>query len=126
MARGLLPTGSILGQYELVRVLGEGGMGAVYEATHRGLDKRVAIKTLLPDLLGNDEARRRFRREAKASASIEHPNVVRVTDFGVAGDWAYLVMELLQGETLADRLGRLGKMPVYEVLDVFLPTLEGL
>src|SRR5437870_606894 len=113
-----LPPGAIVGRYELIRPIGTGGMGTVYEAVHRDLGKRVAIKTLLPALVANDEARRRFVREGRSSALIDHPNVAKVTDFGTSGDLPYLVMEYLEGETLADRLARVGRLDVYETHDI--------
>jgi serine/threonine protein kinase len=126
MAAGPLPPGTKLGSYQLVRLLGEGGMGTVYEATHRQLGKKVALKTLLPALVGNDEAARRFVREARSSALIDHPNVVKVTDFGTADGMAFMVMEFLEGESLSDRLAREGRLDVHQALDQLLPIMDGL
>jgi serine/threonine protein kinase len=94
------------GRYRIEAEIGAGGLGAVYRATHVRLDKPVAIK-LLHARLGADEILRgRFEREAKALAALDHPNIVAVTDYGIAGNTPYLVMELLAGETLAQRLAR--------------------
>lgn len=98
--------GDILdGRYRLARKLGEGGMGAVYEAEHEILDKRVAIKILHPSYSSNSEALERFRREARAASKIGHQGIVEVQDVGLADDGSpYLVMELLEGESLAELL----------------------
>src|SRR5215475_73979 len=96
------------GKYEIEALCGRGGMGAVYRATHVGTGRRVAVKVIAPELAGNSEFIERFRREAKTIGLLRHPNIVNVTDFGVtgAGDQtvAYLVMEYLEGQTLAERL----------------------
>src|ERR1700733_7380396 len=92
--------GRVFGHYQVVRHLGSGGMGSVYEATHVDLGKRVALKTLLPVFAANGEARARFLREGKLAAKLHHPHVVDVTDFGIEEGTPYLVMEFLQGEDL--------------------------
>lgn len=97
-------------------------MGCVYEAVHRDLKKRVAVKTLLPSLAANDEARIRFLREGEAASRIRHPNVVDVTDVGVEGLTSYLVMEFLDGEDLASLIARQGALPVEQTADIMLPV----
>lgn len=95
------------GRYYLERRLGRGGMGTVYAASDRALERRVAVKVIREDLVGSAEAAERFRREARVAASFAHPNVVTVHDFGVAaGTRAFLVMELLEGNTLREGLWR--------------------
>ncbi len=94
---GNLPAGTRLGPYDLGRVLGRGGMGAVYEATHRAVRKRVAVKTLLPHLAASKSSTKRFLREAEAAARVRHPHTVDVTDVGVADGIPYIVMEYLEG-----------------------------
>lgn len=97
--------GHRIGPYRIVRLLGQGGMGAVYEARQEPLDRRVALKTLHPEWARNDDAVARFFNEAKVLTRLEHPSIVQVSDFGHASDGsAYLVMEYLRGETLAKRL----------------------
>src|SRR5437762_4712404 len=91
-------------KYRLERLLGQGGMGAVYLATHLGTDRYVALKLISPQFMRNNEFVERFKREARAAGRLRHPNVVDVTDFGFArvqeGQVAYLVMEYL------DEIGR--------------------
>jgi eukaryotic-like serine/threonine-protein kinase len=100
------PVGSLgpEGRYRLVRRIGVGGMGEVWEADDTVLGRRVALKVLVPELADDARATSRFVREARATAKLTHPNVTRVYDFGRDGGVPYLVMELLEGETLADRL----------------------
>lgn len=110
------------GKYLLERMLGRGGMGAVYQARHVGTDRPVALKVIASGLTANAEAIARFGREARAAGRLQHPNVVNVTDFGVASlqseSTAYLVMELLQGETLATLLDREGKLPLRTTVEI--------
>jgi serine/threonine-protein kinase len=112
------------GTYRLGARIGEGGMGAVYAARHLGTDRPVAIKVLLPEVVGNPRAVERFRREARAAGRLRHPNVVDVTDFGVAQvdgrEVAYLVMEFLEGATLRSVLDTRGALP----LDVAVEVVE--
>jgi serine/threonine protein kinase len=117
-----LPPGTILGRYEIRRLLGQGGMGAVYEAVHRDLKKRVAVKTLLPSLASNSEARQRFLREGEAASRISHPHVVDVTDVGSEGSVIFLVMEYLEGEDLSQLIEREGALPVERTADIMLPV----
>lgn len=95
------------GRYRVSRILGEGGMGIVYEAFHQRLDRKVAIKVLREDFSSRADVVERFRREAKSASRIGHPNIVDVIDFGDTPlGSSYFVMELLEGEDLADLLSR--------------------
>lgn len=95
----------IAGKYHLERLLGRGGMGAVYAGTHVDLERAVAIKLLLPDFTSDQEALERFRREARAAARLNHPNVADTYDYGSLPDGgAYIVMELIDGQTLRERM----------------------
>ncbi len=106
-------------RYRLERRLGRGGMGTVYEASDTALERRVAVKVILEDLVGSAEAAERFRREARAAASFTHPNVVTVHDFGVAaGTRAFLVMELLEGVTLREELRRQKRLSAARTLEI--------
>ncbi len=99
-----LSPGSRLGPYEIVGALGAGGMGEVYKARDARLDRLVAVKILPAAVAANPQLRDRFEREAKAVAAISHPNILAIHDVGQAGDVTFAVMELLDGETLRDRL----------------------
>jgi eukaryotic-like serine/threonine-protein kinase len=101
------------GRYRLVRRIASGGMGEVWEADDTVLGRRVALKVLVEELAADDRATRRFVREARATARLTHPNVARVYDFGRDGGAPFLVMELLEGETLAGRLAG-GPLPPAE------------
>ncbi|HVZ89571.1 MAG TPA: serine/threonine-protein kinase [Polyangia bacterium] len=122
-----LPPGTNLGRYQIVRLLGRGGMGAVYEGTHLDLKKRVAIKTLHPSVAALPGARARFLREGEAASRIQHPNVVDVTDVGTSDNGVtYLVMEFLEGHDLGARLARSEPIPVTEAVDILLPVLAAI
>jgi serine/threonine protein kinase len=121
-----LAPGVRFGKYEIVALLGEGGMGLVYEALHVDLKKRVAIKTLNAALAAVPEATVRFRREGEAAARIRHPNVVDVTDVGVEAGIPYLVMEYLEGRTLGQYLNRKEPLSITETADLALPIIAAL
>ena len=107
------------GAYRIFRVLGEGGMGTVYEGLQLRLNKRVAIKVMSHELAANKEALARFRREAEVTSSIGHPHIVHVTDFGSTPTGEpFMVMEFLDGEDLESRLRRIGRLPPANVLHV--------
>ena len=101
-----LSTGSRLGPFEIVGLLGTGGMGEVYRARDSRLQRDVALKILLEATSGDSAAEARFEREARAIASVNHPNICAVHDVGIDGGRRFLVMELLEGETLQQRLRR--------------------
>src|SRR5215510_9143166 len=109
-------------KYRLEHLLGKGGMGAVYLATHLGTERYVALKLISPQFMLNNEFVERFKREARAAGRLRHPNVVDVTDFGFAnvkaGKVAYLVMEYLDGCTLGDVLGEEKRLPLEWVADI--------
>ena len=109
-------------KYQLERLLGRGGMGAVYLATHLGTERYVALKLITPQFMRNEEFVARFKREARAAGRLRHPNVVDVTDFGFARAGneavAYLVMEYLDGCTLGDVLVEEKRLPLEWVVDI--------
>ena len=119
-----LQVGQTFARYQIVRTIGAGGMGTVYEAFHPALKKRFAIKTLLPSIAETPEFRARFLREAEVAARINHPNIVRVTDVGSDGDMPYMVMEYLEGQTLGRLLEGRGRLEVTEVADILLPVIS--
>jgi Tol biopolymer transport system component len=112
-----LAPGSRLGPYEILSPLGAGGMGEVFRARDSRLGREVAIKVLPEHLGSSPEVRARFEREAKTASSLNHPHICVVYDVGREGDTDYLVMELVDGETLSARLAR-GPLPVAEVLRI--------
>ena len=112
-------------KYHLIRLLGQGGMGAVYEAVHCELDSSVAIKVLLPAVAQSEELFQRFRREARAASRLRHPHIARVLDFDHTEDGApYMVMEYLQGESLATVLERRGTLSLEYTLEIFEGVLS--
>ena len=125
----VLTEGQRLGAYRIVRLLGEGGMGAVYEARQEPLDRRVALKTLHADHAKSPEFIERFFNEAKVLSRLEHPSIVQVSDFGHAADGtAYLVMEYLRGQSLARRIRDLSergeRLPVETALHVCVQVAD--
>ena len=120
-----LPTGTRLGAYEIVAPLGAGGMGEVYRARDRKLDRDVAVKVLPESVAKDPDALARFEREAKAVAALSHPNILAIFDFGTQNGTAYAVTELLEGETLR---GRIDGSPVTQrqAIDWCLQIAKGL
>ncbi len=112
-----------IGKYELLNRLGRGGMGEVYKAFHPQLQRYVAIKVLLTTSETDPEFITRFQREAMAVAQLRHPHIVQVFDFDIEGDKPYMVMEYLEGETLAQRMARYHKsgqlLPTDEIVRLF-------
>src|SRR5579862_8183962 len=120
-----LASGTKLGPYEIVSLLGAGGMGEVYRARDARLRRDVAIK-VLPAALSLDADRlRRFEQEALATAALNHPNILAVFDIGTSEGAPYVVSELLEGETLRDRL-RGGAIPIRKALDFAMQIAHGL
>ncbi len=110
-----LSPGERLGPYEIVAPLGAGGMGEVYKARDTRLERSIAVKVLPEHIAEREESRARFEREARAVASLNHPNICTLHDIGRHEDTSYMVMELIDGETLADRLAR-GALPLEQAL----------
>src|SRR5262252_8265911 len=120
-----LTAGTILGQYEIRSPLGAGGMGEVYRAHDKRLDRDVAIK-VLPEYLTSDTDRlRRFEQEARATAALNHPNILAVFEMDTHGSVSYLVEELLEGETLRERLRR-GPIPLRKAIEYAVQIAHGL
>ncbi|MEO6258963.1 MAG: serine/threonine-protein kinase, partial [Thermoanaerobaculia bacterium] len=110
-----IDSGTRLGPYEIVSRIGAGGMGEVFRGRDTRLDRPVAIKVLPASLAGNEQFRARFEREAKTISQLNHPNICTLYDIGHESGTSYLVMELLEGESLADRLVR-GPLPLADVI----------
>ena len=115
-----------IGKYVLGELIGEGGMGAVHRATHSVTGKKVAIKTLHPSLAKQPAVVQRFIAEARAACVIEHPNVVQVFDVGIDDDVPFMVLELLDGESLDDWLEREGSMSPETLWELSEPILDAL
>jgi eukaryotic-like serine/threonine-protein kinase len=120
--------GQVLGEkYRLVRLIGEGGMGAVYEALHLVVKRRFAVKLLRPERANSADVVGRFRREAEAAGALENEHIVAVTDFGETPDGVpYLVMEYLLGESVGSLLAREGPLPVPRAVSILLQVCRGL
>jgi len=120
-----LPNGTTMGSYEIVAPLGAGGMGEVYRAKDTKLDREVALK-ILPDAFAHDPERiQRFEREAKVLASLNHPNIAAIYGFDEAEGKRFLIMELVEGDTLTQKLHQ-GSMPIAEALQIGKQMAEAL
>ncbi len=120
-----LSPGTRLGRYEVVRLLGAGGMGEVYLAKHERLQREVALKVLPAGVLSDDASRKRFRNEALALSKLNHRNIETVYDFDTQEDMDFLVMEYLPGETLDAKLAS-GPLPEKEIARLGAQITEGL
>src|ERR1700682_903297 len=117
--------GTRLGPYEILSAIGAGGMGEVYRARDTRLDRIVAIKVLPTHLADRSELRERFEREARTIASLNHPHICVLYDIGQQDGIDYLVMEYLEGETLAHRLLK-GSLPIQQVLEYAIEIADAL
>lgn len=120
-----LAPGSKLGPYEIVSSLGAGGMGEVFRARDARLGRDVAIKVLPRELATDPERLARFEREARAVAALSHPNILAIHDFGTEGDTTYAVLELLEGETLREKL-KISALPLRKAMDYGAQLANGL
>ena len=120
-----LQSGSAVGRYRIDALIGAGGMGQVYRARDPSIERDVAIKVLPADYAADAERLRRFEQEAHASGALNHPNVLTLYDVGTADGRPYLVMELLDGETLRDCVGR-GAMPAARACEIAAAIARGL
>src|SRR6185295_3391573 len=119
------PIGMEAGGCRIVELIGKGSMGAVYKAKHVGLNRYVAVK-LLPSISNDPELVKRLLFEARAIAKLEHPNVVQVYDVGFQRGYFFIVMQLLKGQTLEERLAEMKVLPVPTALDIILDVAQGL
>src|SRR5438309_423912 len=120
-----LVAGTRLGPYEVVALLGAGGMGEVYKARDTRLDRTVAVKVLARHRSGDMELKQRFEREARAISSLSHPHICTLHDVGSQDGVDFLVMECLEGETLAQRLAK-GRLGVEEALKISIEVADAL
>ncbi len=123
---GVHPGDTIGGRYEIVRLLGAGGMGAVFEARHKAIGKTVAIKVLHPDVARDAMLAPRFLQEARAANEVRHKNIVEILDFGVENERPYMVLEYLHGESLASLLERERWLPPGRIVRVLEPVMRAL
>jgi serine/threonine protein kinase len=116
-----------IGKYELVKLLGRGGMGAVFQAFDPVLEREVALKVMLPETAGDPEQKQRFEREARAVARLSHPGIVTVFDLGYHTDGSpYIVMELLKGQDLHARLREAPPLSLERKVSIVIQVLDGL
>src|SRR5246127_241909 len=120
-----LRSGTQLGPYEILSAIGAGGMGEVYRARDTRLERIVAVKILPDHLSDRAELRERFEREARTIASLNHPHICTLHDIGHQDGTDFLVMEYLEGETLAQRLTK-GALGVLDLLKIAIEILDGL
>ncbi len=124
-AEAVLCGGTVVhGKYEIVELLGQGGMGSVYRATQLNLGREVALKVLAPGLATHDLGRRRFEREARVAATLSHPVAVQIFDVGADGPFVYIAMELLEGAALRDFMQDGVPMPLDRVLEIVAPLVD--
>ena len=108
-----------IGKYKITRLIGQGGMASVYEATHEMLGTKVAIKVLNPILSANEQIRERFKNEAKLMASLNHKNITKISDFDDQPNQLSIILEFLEGEDLDEKIKRQGALPDGEILSIF-------
>src|SRR5215204_5607294 len=116
----------IAGRYELLELIGKGGMSSVYKAHDRLLDRQIAVKILHPHFTEDEEYVERFRREARAVAQLSHPNIVTVIDRGEDEGRQFIVFEYVDGENLKELVQREGPLPVRRALELAIEVGEGL
>src|SRR5262249_55048774 len=127
VADSLLPGAVIANRYVLIRLIGEGGMGSVWAATHLVTRKAVALKFLKPELAQKTDVRQRFLRAARAASAVSHPSIVQIHDVLELDDRSpAMVMDLLEGESLARRLAREGSLSLAEVARLFVPVVAAI
>jgi len=121
----ILEKGKCFGHYEILRQLGAGGMGEVYLARDVKLNRRVALKVLPENLSAETEANQRLVREAQAAATLDHPHICQIYEIAEAEDCSFIVMQYIEGETLAEKLGK-EKLSVQRSLDLAIQIADAL
>src|SRR6185437_8393125 len=119
-------TGLVLGNYCILERIGAGGMGQVFKARHRLMDRVVALKTLPNQAMAGEDSIARFRREVLSAAKLSHPNIVAAYDADVSGQVHFLVMEYIEGQNLADVVRQLGPLPLPVAVGYVLDAARGL
>ena len=120
-----LPVGTRLGPYEILAPIGAGGMGEVYKARDSRLERLVAVKLLPEHLAKNGDALARFEREARAVAALNHPSILGIFDFATHAETSFVVMELLEGESLRRKLDE-GPLPPRRAVELAIQMADGL
>src|SRR6516165_1426960 len=120
-----LAAGTTLGPYEITGSIGAGGMGEVYRARDTRLHRDVAVKVLPPGVASDPDRLRRFEQEARAVAALSHPNILAVYDVGEESDLHFIVSELLEGQSLRDKLAE-GPLPARRAIDIAIQIARGL
>src|SRR5687768_14748969 len=123
---GRLVGTTVADKYRIDRLIGRGGMGAVYQATHLSIGKRVALKFLDRQAARDNDSATRFQREAEAASAVESAHIVHIFDSGLSDGVPFLVMELLSGEDLRGRLRRDGRLPLDDALRITAQVLRAL
>jgi len=120
--------GQILNErYKVVKEVGRGGLSAVYKVIDQSMDRSIAVKVLIPQLVSDQFSIKRFQQAAQTISQLQHPNVIRVYDYGfLSSGQPYLIMDFLEGENLADIIGHAKKMPVERMIPIFIQACEGL
>jgi serine/threonine protein kinase len=119
-------TEQMIGDYEIVEKIAEGGMGTVYKARHRTTGEVVALKMVAPHMATNPTYLQRFEKEYNAARALDHPNIVRALEHGVIDGRPYLVMEFVEGESLGQRLDRVGRIPEAEAVRIIIEAAQAL
>src|SRR3979411_1701675 len=120
------PPVQTIGNYDLLEKIAEGGMGAIYRGRHRQTGQVVAVKIMPPHMASNPVLLKRFEQEFRAASRLDHPNIVRALDYGEAGNSPYLVMELVEGESLGRKIERDGAMAETDAIRIIAQVAQGL
>jgi len=116
----------VLGDYVVLAEIGAGGMGQVYKAQHRRMNRVVALKVMSPAAMKDEAAVKRFQREVRAAARLDHPNIVTAYDSGEAGNVKYLVMQFVDGGDLSSLVKQAGPLPIARAVDYVMQAARGL
>src|SRR5690242_14745513 len=121
-------TPQTIGRYTIIRELGHGAMGTVYEAEDPNIGRTVALKVVRTDQIGanRDEVMRRFKNEARAAGNLNHPNIITIHDAGEHEGMLFIAMEFVQGANLGDLIVKQGRMPAAKVVDIIRQVCSGL
>src|SRR5688500_18314316 len=125
LAKEFIATGTTIAHYRVIEPLGAGGMGAVYKAHDEKLNRIVALKILLPDMVAHEDRHRRFLQEARAASALNHPHILTVYEIGDADGKPFIVMEYIEGETLRQKITA-RSLAMNDALDIAIQIAQGL